>query len=100
MSLSARKLWIEIGGKAGDQTGSEWSLSARKLWIEIASAFKQRAEAVSLSARKLWIEIQPVSAKTPRRAKSLSARKLWIEIPQLYIFDNISPVAFCEEAVD
>ena len=98
------------------------SLSARKLWIEITSWKVRNGFNLSLSARKLWIEIC-ICESGCKSNRSLSARKLWIEIHmRLWTFHSgngrflrgscglklltarhtrtTRHVAFCEEAVD
>ena len=57
LSLSARRVWIEIG-VMDFGPGDVLSLSARRVWIEIKSGLQPlMASLTSLSARRVWIEI-------------------------------------------
>ena len=56
VSLSARRVWIEIH-VLSDTSVSITSLSARRVWIEITSISLNSCLSSSLSARRVWIEI-------------------------------------------
>ncbi len=64
-SLSARRVWIEIGLKTVARSGPEASLSARRVWIEIIMVAILSLYALSLSARRVWIEIRSCQASPP-----------------------------------
>ena len=102
LSLSARRVWIEIDYVWTKIQGPQGSLSARRVWIEICIPIIPMIPVVShsprggcglksasyvaydclyksLSARRVWIEIGTGQAQRSVIA-SLSARRVWIEI--------------------
>ena len=63
MSLSARRVWIEIPIVPVELTTLVKSLSARRVWIEITYVTRLPCVQVSsLSARRVWIEIKTRSS--------------------------------------
>ena len=99
MSLSARRVWIEIGLCKGVIRMVLQSLSARRVWIEIFKISLWYSSNWSLSARRVWIEI-PVPCQWHPRCQSLSARRVWIEIAKGRKHLERLSVTLCEESVD
>ena len=94
MSLSARRAWIEILGRAYFYC-SDWSLSARRAWIEMGPAPLHRQNG-RVALRKESVDRNPpVDTSSVNVSASLSARRAWIEItrPSItgYFFDGRSP---------
>ena len=57
VSLSARRVWIEIRIVLINSIAVSMSLSARRVWIEIIQDLPKSTSFLSLSARRVWIEI-------------------------------------------
>ena len=105
-----------------DELKKRVSLSARRVWIEIHVLSDTSVSITSLSARRVWIEIMtvrvlpaPVSRHSPRGGcglkfscknplpaliPSLSARRVWIEIAQGAGERRPASVTLREEGVD
>ena len=61
-SLSLRRAWIEIIGRAAN-IGPWTSLSLRRAWIEMSDDAAETSDAPSLSLRRAWIEIRMVDRR-------------------------------------
>ena len=79
LSLSARKLWIEIQKTDKYLSEKNCRFLRGSCGLKFSSAVENKTEEASLSARKLWIEIC-ICESGCKSNRSLSARKLWIEI--------------------
>ena len=75
------------------------SLSARRVWIEIAFLYSLPYAGESLSARRVWIEIRTKSVSRIQQV-SLSARRVWIEIEHGFWVHRMQDVTLREEGVD
>ncbi len=99
LSLSARRVWIEIFYHL--QTCILFvSLSARRVWIEIYADIYELVDKESLSARRVWIEIHCIVYILDLGSASLSARRVWIEMTNIKYWPWIETVTLREEGVD
>ena len=99
MSLSARRVWIEIARPTRGTQGQYVALRKESVDRNQAEDISARREARSLSARRVWIEI-PYRLDPQGRNRSLSARRVWIEMLASRLVDMSAAVALRKESVD
>ena len=78
-SLSARRAWIEIRPRDGEQRRTKVALRKESVDRNLSAVIRRFPSLASLSARRAWIEIRRKCNAYEKRL-SLSARRAWIEI--------------------